>query len=128
MDNCIFCKIISGQIPAYKVYEDDKCMAFLDIQPVSMGHTLLIPKSHYEWIQDTPDDILSHIMIKSKKLINNMKESLPCDYVQVSVVGKDVPHFHVHLIPRTLDDELKGWDTLNIDKKDFDQVLEKLKI
>jgi histidine triad (HIT) family protein len=128
MDNCIFCKIISGQIPAYKVYEDETCLAFLDIQPVSMGHTLLIPKSHYEWIQDTPDDILTHVMLKAKKLINNIKESLPCDYVQVSVVGKDVPHFHVHLIPRTLDDQLKGWDTLNPEKEEFEQVLEKIKI
>jgi len=128
MNDCIFCKIISGQIPAYKVYEDGQCMAFLDIHPVSLGHMLVVPKSHYEWMQDTPDDVLSHIMIKSKKLINHMKESLPCDYVQVSIIGKDVPHFHVHLIPRTLDDTLKGWSTMIVDKKDFEQVLEKIKI
>lgn len=128
MDNCIFCKIVSGQIPAYKIYEDDTCLGFLDIQPVSMGHVLLIPKTHYEWIQDTPDDILTHIILKSKNIINNIKESLPCDYVQVSVVGKDVPHFHVHLIPRTFDDGLVGWNTLTPEKEEFEQVLEKIKI
>lgn len=126
MDNCIFCKIVSGQIPAYKTYEDEACMAFLDIQPVSMGHMLLIPKSHYEWIQDTPDDILTHIILKSKNLINKIKTSLPSDYVQVSVVGKDVPHFHVHLIPRNFDDGLVGWNTLTPNKEEFEQVLKKL--
>jgi histidine triad (HIT) family protein len=126
MDNCIFCKIVSGQIPAYKTYEDEICMAFLDIQPVSMGHMLLIPKSHYEWIQDTPDDILTHMILRSKNLINKIKISLLCDYVQVSVVGKDVSHFHIHLIPRKFDDGLVGWDTLTPDKEEFEQVLEKI--
>ena len=61
MDNCIFCKIVKGELPSYKVYEDDKCMAFLDIHPVAMGHTLLIPKEHYRWAQDMPDDLFGYI-------------------------------------------------------------------
>lgn len=125
MDNCIFCKIIKGEIPAYKTYEDGLCMGFLDIHPVSPGHMLLIPKSHYEWFQDSPDDVISHIFLTAKNLIPKIKENLGADYVQLSVVGKDVPHFHLHLIPRKFDDALKGWDAIDLDKKDLETVLEK---
>lgn len=124
MDNCIFCKIAGGQIPAYKTYEDDVCIGFLDIHPVSLGHMLLIPKGHYEWFQDTPDEIISHIFLVAKKLIPNIKEKLGADYVKLSVVGKDVPHFHLHLILEMIDGNASvGHD---LDKKDFEAVLQKL--
>lgn len=126
MNDCIFCKIVAGDIPAYKVYEDEMCLAFLDIHPVSPGHTLLVPKQHFEWMQDTPDDVLTYCIIKSKMLMSQMKEKLGADYIQVSVVGKDIPHFHIHLMPRMPDDNLIGWQTQNSDKKDFEKVLEKL--
>ncbi len=127
METCIFCKIVRGELPSYKTYEDDKCIAFLDIRPVTAGHTLLVPKAHFPWIQDTPDDIISHCFIKSKDLINKIKDRIGADYVQLSIVGKDVPHFHIHLIPRTLSDGLDGWPTIELDKKDFDTIYEKLK-
>ncbi len=126
MDNCIFCKIVSGEIPAYKVYEDETCLAFLDIAPVTIGHMLIVSKAHHEWIQDVPNDILSHCFVASKGIINKIKDKLGADYVQISVVGKDVPHFHIHLIPRQLEDGLIGWPTQNPDKKDLEAVLEKL--
>ncbi len=128
MDNCIFCKIIAGEIPAYKVYEDDQVLAFLDIHPVSTGHTLLIPKNHYEWMQDVPDDVLAYSFLKTKNLMKSLKENLNCDYIQISVVGKDVPHFHIHLMPRMLTDGLTSFPTLTLEKTDFEKVLEKIKI
>lgn len=126
MDNCIFCKIVAGEIPSYKVYEDEQCIAFLDIHPVTLGHTLIVPKSHFQWLQDTPDDVLSHVFIVSKSLINKIKERIGADYVQLSVVGKDVPHFHIHLIPRVMSDHLEGWNPMEIDKKDFEQLIDTL--
>ncbi|HWC57515.1 MAG TPA: HIT family protein [Candidatus Paceibacterota bacterium] len=105
-DDTIFGKIIREEIPATKVYEDEKSLAFLDINPVAKGHILLIPKDQYEWMQDVPDELLSHLFIKAKGLMRAMVMGIPCEYVQVSVVGKDVPHFHIHLIPRKLHDDL----------------------
>lgn len=99
MEN-VFQKIIKGEIPSTKVYEDDKFLAFLDIHPVAKGHTLLIPKVQYTWIHEAPDGIVGEIFIKAKELINAMRIGIPCDYVQIGVVGNEVPHFHIHLIPR----------------------------
>lgn len=99
-ENCIFCKITKGEIPCYKVYEDDNFLGFLDIKPVSKGHTLLVPKEHIVWMQESSDEIISQIFNVSKKIMIAIKKSLNCELVQVSVVGKDVPHFHVHLFPR----------------------------
>lgn len=106
MNDTIFGKIIRGEIPATKVYEDEQFLAFLDINPVTKGHTLLIPKEHYLWIHDVPDDVIAAIFVKAKKLINAMRAGLPCDYVQIGIVGNEVPHFHIHLIPRYLENEV----------------------
>ncbi len=107
MNDTVFGKIIRGEIPATKVYEDEKFLAFLDINPVTKGHTLLIPKEQYTWIHDVPDETIATIFIKAKELISAMRESLGCDYVQLGVVGNEVPHFHIHLIPRHLEEEAK---------------------
>ncbi len=101
-EKTIFEKIIDREIPADIVYEDDRVIAFLDISPVSKGHTLLITKSPYPWMTDTPDDDVANIFVTAKKLMIAMKSGIGCDYVQVGVVGKDVPHFHIHLIPRLI--------------------------
>jgi histidine triad (HIT) family protein len=111
MNDPIFGKIIRREVPATIVYEDARCLAFLDINPVVPGHLLLIPKEHYAWMQDVPDELLGYLFITAKKLMQAMIAGLHCDYVQVSVVGKDVPHFHIHLIPRWLDDGLHGLPT-----------------
>lgn len=101
MNDTIFGKIIRGEIPATKVYEDEHFLAFLDINPVTKGHTLLIPKIPYGRIQMVPDEDIAKIFITAKKLVLTIIKALPCDYVQLEVVGKDVPdHFHIHLIPR----------------------------
>lgn len=127
MNDTIFGKIIRGEIPATKVYEDEQCLAFMDIHPVAKGHLLLIPKEHYTWMQDVPDELLSYLFVQTKSLMRAMISSLQCDYVQVSVVGKDVPHFHIHLIPRYLDDALHGWDTLTYEDNEMTDLAETIK-
>ncbi|MBU0611904.1 HIT family protein [Patescibacteria group bacterium] len=109
--SCIFCKIIKGEIPCDKVYEDKDFFAFLDIKPVSDGHLLIIPKQHIVWIQEADDETVSNIFKLAKKLIIAIKKALECDYVQLSIVGKDVPHFHIHLFPRYFDDKLPMFPT-----------------
>jgi histidine triad (HIT) family protein len=101
----IFEKIVNREIPADIVYEDDICMAFLDINPVSKGHTLLISKHPYPWMTDVPDEIIATVFIRAKNIMDGLKKSLQCDFVQVGVVGTDVPHFHIHLIPRYIKED-----------------------
>ncbi|MFA7315592.1 MAG: HIT domain-containing protein [Candidatus Paceibacterota bacterium] len=112
-ENCLFCKIITGVIPSSIVYEDAEFFAFLDIHPVAKGHTLLIPKTHHVWMHDTPDEILAKAFVTAKILMNTMRANIPCDYVQISVVGKDIPHFHIHLIPRFFNDTIPQSPTVN---------------
>lgn len=107
MTDCIFCKIVRGEIPSEKVYEDSEFIAFLDINPVTKGHTLLIPKIHSTWMHETEDSVIGKIFIRAKELMNKIRLDLPCDYVQVSVVGEEIPHFHIHLIPRNLGNKIK---------------------
>jgi len=127
-NNCIFCKIVSREIPADITYEDEDFLGFLDIEPVTPGHLLLIPKEHFKWIHETPDELVAKAFIATKKIINKMRESLPCDYVQIVVVGKDVPHFHIHLIPRMLGDNLPEYKRAHYkDKKEKGEIMEKLK-
>ena len=99
MENCIFCKIASGEITADKVYEDDKVVAFLDIHPKAPGHTLLIPKEHYQWFYELPDDLSDHLFRIAKKIARDLKEKHQANLVRLSIVGDEVPHTHVHLIP-----------------------------
>ncbi len=111
MNKTIFEKIINREIPAAIAYEDENMIAIMDIHPVAFGHTLLISKKPYQWLQDVDDQVLSAMFLKVKRMIPAMKEAFDADYVQVSVVGKDVPHFHIHLMPRKLNDALHGWPT-----------------
>ena len=128
MENkCIFCKIVKGEIPAEKIYEDEKFLAFLDIEPVSHGHTLIIPKHHVEWMHEADDETISEIFRKTKKLMLAMKKGLPCDYVQIGVVGKDIPHFHVHLIPRMLSEQVSERPTSKYKDGESKQVAKKIK-
>lgn len=127
MADNIFSKIVRREIPATIVYEDNESLAFLDIHPVHKGHTLLIPKETYAWVDDVPDELLGKMFVKAKKLIQAIKKSLPCDFVQISVVGKDVPHFHIHLIPRWFNDELKAWETMSYESGEADAFAEKIK-
>lgn len=100
MENCIFCKIVAGKIPSEKVHhEDDTIVSFPDIKPVAPGHTLVVPVQHFEWFYQLPDDISDRLFRASKKIAKELKEKTGADYIHLSIVGKDVPHVHVHLIP-----------------------------
>ncbi|MES2416307.1 MAG: HIT domain-containing protein [Patescibacteria group bacterium] len=125
-NDCIFCKIIKNEIPSNKVYEDANFLAFMDIQPVSDGHLLVIPKTHVEWMQDADDETVAGAFKISKKLMTSIKNSIGCDYVQVSVVGKDIPHFHIHLIPRYFDDGFKGYETKTYKEGESKVIAEKI--
>jgi histidine triad (HIT) family protein len=105
MDDCIFCKIVRGEIPSEKVHhEDENVVSFLDIHPVRPGHTLVVPEGHYQWFWELPDDVADNLFKVARKLAPELKEKYGADYVQLSIVGKDVPHVHMHLIPRKFDD------------------------
>ncbi len=105
MEDCIFCKIIKGEIPCFKVYEDDKVLAFEDINPIAEGHTLIIPKRHAQDLWEIPGEDLSAIHLASRKIIRAMKEALnPAGVALLQLNGRGVNqvvmHYHLHLMPR----------------------------
>jgi histidine triad (HIT) family protein len=107
MDDCIFCKIASGDIVTSKTeHEDGTIISFPDIKPVSPGHTLVIPKEHYHWFYELPDDISDKLFRAARHIAKQLKEETGADYIHLSIVGKDVPHVHIHLIPRMIGDKL----------------------
>ena len=114
MEDCIFCKIIKGEIPCFKVYEDDRVLAFEDINPISEGHTLIIPKRHAENLWDITGEDLTAVHLASKKIINGIKVALkPAGVAALQLNGKGanqvVMHYHLHLIPR-----ISGTPTLSM--------------
>lgn len=97
----IFTKIINGEIPCYKVAEDEYFLAFLDINPLQKGHTLVVPKVEVDKYFDLEDETISSMSIFAKKVAKSIKEVFPCDRVGVAIIGLEVPHAHIHLIPIT---------------------------
>lgn len=109
MIGCIFCKIAKGELDSAKVYEDDRIFAFLDINPVTRGHCLVISKNHYENIFDIDPSVLQHVIIAAQKIAERVKVSLGADGIRLSqsngkTAGQVVSHFHMHVIPRYKDD------------------------
>lgn len=95
----IFTRIINGEIPCYKVAENDRFLAFLDIMPLTKGHVLVIPKIEVDYLFDMEDELLSDMMVFAKQVARKMKLVLPCRRIGVTVIGLEVPHAHIHLIP-----------------------------
>lgn len=118
MDDCIFCKIVKGELPSTKIHEDSDFLAFMNIYPAQKGHALIIPKNHIAWMQDADDATVSSIFVLAKDLMKKIKEGLACDYVQVTVMGEEVQHFHVHLIPRYFNHKLPNWTPVAYDSAD----------
>lgn len=108
----IFSKIVNGEIPAYKVAEDENYLAFLDIFPVAKGHTLVIPKKEIDYLFDLDDELYAGLQLFAKKVATGLKKAIPCLKVGVLVLGLEVPHAHIHLIP--MQNEA---DVLNFSKK-----------
>jgi len=105
-DDCIFCKIVAGDIPCAKVYEDEHVLAFLDIFPINPGHTLVIPKEHYEFVTELPSSLTGPIFDGARKIVSAIRKSdLKCDAVNLhladgEIAGQEIPHTHLHIIPR----------------------------
>lgn len=122
---CIFCKIISNEIPSYKVYEDDKFLAFLDISQTTKGHTLVVPKAHYEDILEMPDDLLQEALVLTKKLCNQIQFATNCLGFNIlnnckEAAGQTVKHFHIHIIPRYENDTFNiSFSSSNLTKEEF---------
>lgn len=95
----IFSKIVAGEIPCYKIVENDHCLAFLDVSPVAKGHTLIIPKKEVDLLFDLEDDLYMEVHLMAKKVAKALKKTFPCIRISSAVVGLEVPHAHVHLIP-----------------------------
>lgn len=108
MEASLFTKIITGEIPSHKVYEDESTYAFLDIHPIQPGHTLVIPKTQVEFIWDLAPADYQHLMDTVKQVGLRLREKLAVPYVGVQVMGVDVPHAHVHLIPFATADEFRA--------------------
>lgn len=109
MENCVFCKIITGEIPSKKVYEDDFTIAFLDIKPSNPGHTLVIPKEHFENIYSMPAEAFARLAITSQKIAIATKQALDCDGINIimnneAAAGQIIFHSHIHIIPRNQTD------------------------
>ena len=99
MAESIFTKIIKGEIPCYKILEDDRFIAFLDVFPIKKGHTLVVPKVQIDYIFHLDDRLLSDLMLFTKKVAQKMEKAIPCERIGVAVVGLEVPHAHIHLVP-----------------------------
>lgn len=116
MDQCIFCKIVKGEMSCEKVYENDSVLAFLDISPINFGHTLVIPKKHYVNIYETPEEVLSEIIVTAKKIAIALKNNIMSDGVNIAMnndhaAGQVVMHSHVHVIPRIKNDGFETWQS-----------------
>lgn len=124
----IFSKIISGEIPCHKVAESDHFLAFLDIMPLKRGHVLVIPKKETDFIFDIEDDELSSMMIFSKGISRKIKKEFPCKKVGVAVIGLEVPHAHIHLIPiNTMDDMNFANPKLTLEHDELVDIAERLR-
>lgn len=111
MEDCLFCKIIKGEIPSFKIYEDDNIFSFLDIKPVTKGHALVIPKKHSENIFEIDEDSLEKVILAGKHVSEMLKKSLNPDGIRLSqsngkAAGQEIMHFHLHIIPRYENDEI----------------------
>jgi histidine triad (HIT) family protein len=123
--DCIFCKIVKGEIPCYKIYEDEKFLAFLDVAPFTEGHTLVIPKKHYRWVWDVPN--LEKYILVVKKIVNHYQKVFKDEFVGSVVWGMLVPHAHIQILPTPRNIDL-GWVRGKLPEEKGKQLAEKLSI
>ena len=131
MEDCIFCKIVKGEIPCSKVYEDENIFAFLDMAPVHKGHTLVIPKKHFETILDIPEQELKELILAVKKVAIAVEKGVDADGFVVTMsnkkaAGQVVPHAHFHIIPRFEDDGLKHWPKIEYKEGELEEYKNKI--
>lgn len=125
----LFSKIVLGEIPCFKVAESDDFLAFLDIQPLAIGHVLVIPKIEVDYLFDIDDDLLAKMIIFSKDVANKIKQVIPCKKVGVAVIGLEVPHAHIHLVPiNSISDMNFSSPKLSIESHDLESIANKIAI
>ncbi len=123
----IFSRIIAGEIPSYKVAEDDNYYAFLDINPLAKGHTLVVPKKEVDYIFDLDDDTLAGMTVFAKKVAHKIKDQIECKKVAMVVLGLEVPHAHIHLIPMNSENDVDfKREKLNLTPEEFSEIASKL--
>jgi histidine triad (HIT) family protein len=122
----IFTKIVNGEIPCYKIAEDENFLAFLDVNPNAKGHTLCIPKQEINKIFDLEDDLYLGLMTFSKKIAIALEKSVPCKRIGMSVIGLEVPHAHVHLIPLNDMDEMRFENKVTLTNNEFTILAQKI--
>ena len=132
MEDCIFCKIVKGEIPSHKIYEDNEFLIFLDVNPKAEGHMLVIPKEHYVNIFDIPEEVLKNLIAITQKLAKKLKQSSGVDGINIlhasdKSAQQSVFHFHIHLIPRYENDGLDMWPKNNYEKSDMEVIQNKFK-
>lgn len=134
MEGCIFCKIAKGEIPSAKVYEDEFVLAFLDISPANKGHTLIIPKEHFETLTDIPVGVLSKMMKIARKISKKVDKKLKAEGYTIMMSNKEageqvVKHAHIHIMPRYKTDDFKfSWTHKKYEEGEMDKYKEKLSI
>lgn len=132
MEDCIFCKIIAGEVPAFKIYEDEELMAFLDIMPIHPGHTLVIPKKHFANILETPEQLACNMLELTKKIGKKIVDEYGADGVNITnnthlAAGQSVLHVHFHVIPRYEHDGLQPWPHKRYNPGQAEDIVAKLK-
>ena len=124
----IFSKIVAGEIPSYKIAEDEKFFCFLDINPMSKGHTLVIPKQETDYLFDLDDDLLKDMIAFSKKVAKAIEKAIPCKRVGVMVIGMEVPHAHIHLIPINKEsDMLLSNQRVKLEQAEFKEIAKSIR-
>jgi histidine triad (HIT) family protein len=129
MENCIFCKIVKGELPKYQVWEDDKYLAFLSIAPHHTGHTLLIPKRHQDYFFDLEDSEISEMMLAAKKISRRLKQVFKpkSGKIGLMLAGRGVPHVHIHLIPLDEESDLQFSNARHdVPQEEFEEILSKI--
>ena len=122
----IFTKIVNGEIPCYKIAEDENFLAFLDVNPNAFGHTLCIPKQEINKIFDLDDALYLGLMQFSKKIAIALEKAVPCKRIGMSIIGLEVPHAHVHLIPLNEMDEMRFQNKVLLSKEEFEALAKKI--
>lgn len=122
----IFSRIIKGEIPCYKIAENDKFFAFLDINPVQNGHTLVVPKREVDYIFKMDDAELAEMMVFAKKVAKAVEKAIPCTRIGVAVIGLEVPHTHIHLIPITNEGDMNFAKKHNLTEDEFKEIQRKI--
>jgi histidine triad (HIT) family protein len=122
----IFTKIVNGEIPCYKIAENENFLAFLDVNPNAIGHTLCIPKQEIDKIFDLDDALYLGLMQFSKEIAIALEKAVPCKRIGMSVIGLEVPHAHVHLIPLNEMDEMRFQNKVSLSKEEFEALVKKI--